>query len=281
MFNNRVAGKVVFAVFTLFSLILFPKASFSLSYTSVGQGQTIVLIHAFPTDKQLWEEQQNGLKDKFRIIALDVQGFGNSPAANGQAINMTKYAEDIKELIDSLELSKVIIGGESMGGYIALSFYEQYPEYVSGLILSGTQSIADTNEIKERRERVAQKLLNDGTAQFIDEFLPKLFSKNVSSQTLEMARNMLERQTAEGMASALRGMALRKDMSNVLQNSKLPILIISGSEDAIISQEQSAAMNRLAENSTLVILQNAGHLSNLEQPREWNKAVLDKFGISQ
>lgn len=267
-------------VMSFLSILIYAEIGQAISYTDIGQGQPLILIHAFPTDKQLWQEQQDGLKSQFRVIALDLQGFGESPSSNGQAILMEQYANDIKQLIDHLQLQKVILGGESMGGYVALVFCQKYPDYVSGLILSGTQSIADSNEVKERRERVAQDLLANGTANFITDFVSKLVSPNASSQIQEFLLNIMRRQNASGMASALRGMAVRQDTSEFLAQSNLPILIISGSEDKIISSEQSIAMSRLAKNSTLVILENTGHLSSLEKPVEWNQAVISKFGQS-
>ena len=98
-----------------------------ISYTEVGEGLPLVLIHAFPTDKRLWTAQQEGLKKHFRVISLDLWGFGESSSVNGGAVSMQEYAEEVKELLKHLHIQKAIIGGESMGGYIALAFLEHYP----------------------------------------------------------------------------------------------------------------------------------------------------------
>lgn len=248
-----------------------------ISFSDVGQGQPLILIHAFPTDMNLWLPQQNELKKYFRVITLDLWGFGQSEVVDGKAVTMTKYADEVKQLMNQLHIHKAIIGGESMGGYIALSFLKKYPDSIDGLILSDTQSIADSDEMKIKREAAAVDVMEHGTAQFIQNFMPKALSPNVSSETKQFLQALLEKQSKFAFASALRGMALREDTSNVLSDSQIPILIISGEKDILISPDQSKKMHLLAKNSKLIIIDNAGHLSSLEQPTAWNRAVIEMF----
>lgn len=88
---------------------------------------------------------------------------------------------------------------------------------------------------------------------------------------------MVSAQTETAEASALRGMSLREDTSHVLQATQLPVLIISGQQDTVISPEQSQQMHQLAANSELVLIPHAGHLSSLEQPEQWNQAVIQFY----
>lgn len=249
----------------------------SVQYTDIGSGKPIVLIHAFPTDKRLWEAQQTGLKDHFRIITIDLQGFGEAMQADGKAITMDDYAAQVKLMMEQLQLQQAVIGGESMGGYIALAFLQKYPSAVQGLILSNTQAIDDSPEMKQKREATAQDVLEHGTAKLLDGFMAKALSPDASSETKIYLRNIVDVQSATGIASALRGMALRQNSSNLLANTDTPILIITSDQDILISPEQSRDMHHLAKNSKLVTIQHAGHLSNLEQPTAWNQAVLDFF----
>jgi pimeloyl-ACP methyl ester carboxylesterase len=248
-----------------------------IAYTDTGKGKPLILIHAFPTDKQLWAPQQDGLKNNFRIITLDLWGFGKSSSANGQAITMSDYADEVKQLMDQLHIQKAVIGGESMGGYVAIAFLEKYPDQVEGLVLSDTQSIADNPETKEKREISAVDILEHGTANMISGFMPKALSPNASEENKEFLKHILEAQKPDAIASALRGMALRQDISDLLANSVLPILIITGDKDTLISPQQSKNMHAIAKNSKLVVLTNAGHLSSLEQPDKWNQAVIQTF----
>ncbi len=247
-----------------------------INYTDMGQGQPLVLIHAFPTDLRLWQPQYE-LKKHFRVITLDLFGFGGSEDTDGNAVTMSIYADEVKELLNRLHIEKAIIGGESMGGYVALAFLQKYPEHVDGLILSGTQAIADNDEVKLKRESVAQDVLNNGTAGLIEGFLPKALSASASPETKAFLLNILKSQRANGAASAVRGMALRVDTSGYLSRTDVPILIISDEKDSIVAPQESKNMHALAKNSKWVNIEGAGHLVNLEKPEEWNRAVIGMF----
>ncbi len=274
--STRIFHKV-FAVFAMLFLTTSMALADPISYTDTGQGEPLVLIHAFATDQQLWKAQQDGLKGKFRVITLDLQGFGNSAPTDGKAITMSDYANEIMNVMDKLHIEKAIIGGESMGGYVALAFLEKYPNKVNGLVLSNTQSIPDNAETKVKREANAVEVLEKGTEKLVNGLIPKLLSPTASKQTKEFLRQMLERQKATAIASALRGMALRNDTSNVLADTTLPILIITGDQDALIPLQQGQDMHKLAKKSKLITLKDAGHFSNLDQPEKWNQAVSQMF----
>lgn|SRR3990167_1112744 len=248
-----------------------------ISYTDIGHGKPLVLIHAFPADQALWTPQLTALEKYFRVITLDLWGFGQSEPVDGQAVTMTDDADEVKHLLDRLHIKKAIIGGESMGGYVALAFLKKYPNRVRGLILSDTQSIADTDATKAKREATAIDVLAHGTTQFINGFMPNALSKEAQPKKITFLKNILGSQTTTAAASALRGMALREDTSNILSQTLLPILIIFGENDSLISPQQSMNMHTIAKNSKLVSIAHAGHLSSLEQPDAWNQAVVEMF----
>ena len=253
----------------------------AISYTDTGTGTPLVLIHAFPTDKKLWEPQVAGLKKSFRVITLDLWGFGQSRKVNGSAVQMSQYADEVKQLLDQLHIHQAIIGGESMGGYVALSFLAKFPERVSGLILSDTQSIADSPEAEAKREAAALDILEHGNSHFIQGFMTKALSPKASIELKQTLQAILVAQSPEAMASGLRGMALRGDESQVLSHSTLPILILTGEADTLISPQQSRDMHALAINSKLVVIPEAGHLSSFEQSAAWNEAVIAAFSPSR
>jgi len=243
-----------------------------ISYSDIGNGSPIILIHSFPADQQLWQPQ-HVLSKKFRIITLDLCGFGKSSKTNGSAVTMANYANAVKQLMDHLHIKNAVIGGESMGGYVALQLLEAYPDKVGGLILSNTQAIADSYEAKLKRETSAKDVLQHGTSKLINDVMQKELSSHTSDTTKQFLRNIFEKQAATGIASALRGMAIRNDTSHVLENTTIPVLIITSDLDTLLPPEQSKKMHQLAKNSKLIIIKNAGHLSSLEQPEQWNKAV--------
>lgn len=264
-------------ILVLFSASCSANVTKKIPYTEAGQGEALVLIHAFPTDQQLWMPQLEGLKQHFHVITLDLWGFGQAEATDGKAVTMSDYADEVKQLLDQLKIKKAIVCGESMGGYIALAFLQKYPDAIDGLVLSDTQSIADTAEIKVKREATAEDVLAHGSSQFIAGFMHKALSPSAPAQTKTFLQNILTAQAPTSIASGLRGMALRDDTSNVLASTTLPILILTGDQDILISPQQSQAMHVLAKNSKLITIANAGHLSSLEQPDAWNKAVINMF----
>ncbi|VVC76196.1 AB hydrolase superfamily protein YdjP [Aquicella siphonis] len=250
-----------------------------ISYSTAGQGTPLILVHAFPADSRLWAPQIDGLKSSFRIITPDLQGFGHGKPAQGEAVTMSEHAQHIKKIMDELHIKKAILGGESMGGYVVLAFLSQYPDRVAGIILSNTRSTADSADVKAQREAAAQDVLTHGTEAFINSFMNKALSANASEQTRSTARAIFSGQTANGIASGLRGMALRGDTTHILSETSVPVLIITSDQDSAIPPRESEDMHARAKNSRLVTLSNSGHLSNLEQPGQWNKAVMDFYSI--
>lgn len=254
----------------------FANNGFSVAYSDSGQGKPLVLIHAFPTDQRLWQSQQP-LTQHFRVITMDLPGFGRSSPTNGELITMAQYADEIKKILNKLAIEHAIIGGESMGGYVALAFLKKYPNKVDGLILSNTQATADSPEMKIQRSATANEVLEHGTTQLIKNFMAKALSSSATQDTRNFLQGIVAQQDPKAVVSALRGMALREDTSTVLADTHLPVLIISGEKDTVISPRQSQKMHRLAKSSKLVVLPKTGHLSNLEQPEEWNHAVIQYF----
>ncbi|MCD6046437.1 MAG: lip3 [Gammaproteobacteria bacterium] len=254
-----------------------PNPQKIISYIDSGKGQTLVLIHPFPTDKTLWTPQQAELQKKFRVISIDLWGFGQSTLPEKNVATMTDYANEVKQLLDSLHIQQAIIGGESMGGYVALALLAKYPNTVKGLILSGTQAIASDQKTKQEDEDEANYVQAHGTEKLIKDFLPKALSPHASIQAKRTLLTIVERQHQNAVAAALRGIATRQDTSNVLAATNLPVLILTGNQDAVIPADQSEAIHKLAKNSKLVVFKNVGHLASLEQPKAWNKAVIDYF----
>lgn len=250
-----------------------------LSYTDTGgKGTPLVLVHAWPTDLRLWEPQQEGLKAHFRVISVDLWGFGHSAPLPKNVYTMTDYADEIKQLLDQLHIEKAIIGGESMGGYVALSFLKKYPQHTMGLVLSNTRATSDTADDKAKREKLAAAVI-DGKADLIRDFLPRLFW-HVDAATQEKVALIMRQQSSAAIAASLLGIAYREDLTALLSETALPILIIAGDKDAVIDPQESRFMHKLAKNSRLIILENTGHLANLENSNRWNQAVITEFAIN-
>jgi 3-oxoadipate enol-lactonase len=248
-----------------------------MAYTDAGTGRPIVLIHGYPFNRSLWSEQVTALSSSYRVIVPDLRGFGETDAS-AETATMNRMAQDVAQLMDHLEIPQGVIGGLSMGGYVALAFYKQFPSRVRALVLADTRAQADTEEAKQTRAQQAEKALSEGMAGIADAMLPKLLTPETVSKRpdiVKRVRDMMLRTKPEGAAAALRGMAEREDQTSSLSQISSPALILVGAEDAITPVADSEKMHQAINGSRLVVLENAGHVSNLERTDKFNEALLD------
>lgn len=246
-----------------------------LAYTDVGDGPPIVLIHGYPFNRSLWNEQVEALSNAYRVIAPDLRGFGESDASPGTA-TMNRMAQDVARLMDQLEIEQAVIAGLSMGGYVTLAFCRQAPARVKALVLADTRAQADTDEAKQTRHQQAEKALSEGMAGIADAMLPKLLTPETVSKRPELVkriRDMMLKTKPEGAAAALLGMAQRDDQTEFISSINVPALILVGREDAITPVADSEKMQAKIAGSRLVVIENAGHVSNLEQTEQFNSAL--------
>ena len=248
-----------------------------IAYTDAGSGRPVVLIHGYPFNRSLWSEQVIALSNSYRVIAPDLRGFGETEVTAGSA-TMNQMAQDVAELMDQLQIPRAVIGGLSMGGYVALAFYKQFPSRVRALILADTRAQADTEEAKQTRAQQAEKALSEGMAGIADAMLPKLLTPDTVSKRPDIVmhvRDMMLKTKPEGAAAALRGMTEREDQTPLLSQISAPTLILVGAEDAITPVADSEKMHHAIPNARLVLLENAGHVSNLERTEQFNDAMLE------
>jgi pimeloyl-ACP methyl ester carboxylesterase len=190
---------------------------------------------------------------------------------------MNRMAQDVAALLDHLEITRAVIGGLSMGGYVTLAFYKQFPSRVRALVLADTRAQADTEEGKQTRQQQAEKALAEGMAGIADGMLPKLLTPDTVSKRPELVkrvRDMMLKTKPEGAAAALLGMAERDDNTSLLSQITCPTLILVGQDDPITPVQDSEKMHREIAGSRLVVLENAAHVSNLEQTEQFNEELL-------
>lgn len=248
-----------------------------MAYTDTGTGRPVVFIHGYPFNRSLWNEQVAALSGGFRVIAPDLRGFGETDASDGP-VTMNQMARDVALLLNHLGIARATIAGLSMGGYVALAFYKQLSARVRALILADTRASADSEEAKQTREQQAQKALTEGMAGIADAMLPKLLTPETVSKrpdVVKRVRDMMLKTKPEGAAAALRGMAAREDQTELLTKISVPTLILVGVDDAITPVADSEEMHQSIASSRLVVLENAGHVSNLERTDGFNVALSD------
>jgi pimeloyl-ACP methyl ester carboxylesterase len=121
-----------------------PTTIYPLAYDECGAGLPVVLLHGFPHDRTLWSPQMGAFVDQCRCIAPDLRGFGDSRVE--PPFSMDRYADDVVELLDKLGIERAVIGGLSMGGYIAFAIWRRHRARGRALILADTRASADTVE---------------------------------------------------------------------------------------------------------------------------------------
>jgi pimeloyl-ACP methyl ester carboxylesterase len=194
---------------------------------------------------------------------------------------MKKHAADLLRLCDAEGIKKALFVGVSIGGYTLFEFWRRHRDRVAGLVLSNTRASAETDESRANRLRIADQVLNEGTAGFIDDMLGKLLAPTTRSErpeVVEAARRMMQSMSAEDIAGVQRGMADRPDSIDTLSTIDVPTLVIAGEQDI---QPLTAAelMHARILGSTLEIIPDAGHYAAMERPEEYAR-LLREFLIS-
>jgi 3-oxoadipate enol-lactonase len=246
-----------------------------LAYDDEGNGQAVVLLHGYPFNRSMWRPQINELKGSCRVIAPDLRGHGESDLAPA---TIEAMARDVEALMTALEIPNATIGGLSMGGYVVLTFCRLFPLRVRGLVLANTRASSDTEQAKQSRVQQKDRALREGMEGIADDLLAKLFAPTTPADQpgmVEGVRQMMLQTKPEGAAAALSAMAERDDQTTFLSRILSPTLIICGRQDTITPLADSELMHREIDGSRLVVIEGAGHLSNLEQPVQFNLAVLD------
>jgi 3-oxoadipate enol-lactonase len=240
-----------------------------------GTGPAIVLLHGYPFNRTMWWEQIDALENEYRVLAPDLRRLGES-TASGEIATMEQMARDVAALLDQLQIDSAVICGLSMGGYVAFDFHHLFSERVTGLVLAGTRAPADNDEERKNRERQAERMLAQGMNGIAEETLPKLLAKKTLAGKPEIVnriREMIDSTSPRGAAAAQLGMAARRDYSEELAQIKVPTLIIVGREDSIRPVTDAEFMHCEIPNSRLKIIEDAAHVSNLEQPEVFNRAL--------
>ncbi len=219
----------------------------------------LVLLHAFPLDSRMWGPQKS-----FNPITPEILGIGS----------INDAADHVARLLDQRGIDRAVIGGLSRGGYIALAFARRYPDRLSALILCDTTAGLDDEQARRGRLQMAERLNSEGNAFVPDIMLPRLLgdtSFRERCELVEEVRNWILAQDPGAIAAAAIGMAEREDSRPALASINVPVLAIAGQQDS--AHENTRAIAEGVRNGQFVSIPRAGHLSNLEQPDQFNAAL--------
>lgn len=249
-----------------------------LHYLDEGRGDPpVVLLHAFPLTAQMWGSQLEALGPSHRVVAPDLRGFGRSAVpAHRSAYSVDAWAEDVVALLAVLGVEPVVMVGLSMGGYVAFALLRRRPEALAGLLLADTRASSDTDEIRTRRKE-QQDLLEaaEQPVDLADWLLEPLVGPTSSrrEEVLATARDLLSVNRTEGVIGGLEALKNRPDSTGDLARIAVPTTVVVGDQDQLSPPDVAEAMAGAIADARLVVVPDAGHLTNLENPAVFNQAL--------
>lgn len=237
---------------------------------------TLVFVHAFPLQSAMWQPQQNAFGDDVRVFAPDLPGFGGQARLDGETFSMKLAARFVQRELDANKIDRFILAGLSMGGYIAFECWRLFGDRIDGMILADTRATPDSQEARAGRYAAAERIGRGDFAEWAEELLGNLLSPATlrdKPDLVDVVRRIIHSSPPESAVAALLGMAQRNDSTSLLSEINVPVSVIVGEDDRIISVAESRAMASEMPNATFTSIAGAGHLSNLENHDAFNTAV--------
>ncbi|MFI1104235.1 alpha/beta fold hydrolase [Streptomyces melanogenes] len=242
------------------------------TYTDRGTGDALLLVHGHPFDRTMWDPQIEEFARTHRVVVPDLRGYGSAPVIPGTTL-LSDFAEDLRALADRLGLARFALGGLSMGGQIVMECYRLFPERISSLVLADTFPAAETPQGRTARREMADRLVREGMKPYADEVLEKMVAPYADAEVKAHVYRMMTATDPEGAAAALRGRAERPDYRELLTTVTVPTLVVVGRDDTYTPVADAEATHAAVPGSTLVVVESAAHLPNLERPAEFNAAL--------
>jgi pimeloyl-ACP methyl ester carboxylesterase len=244
-----------------------------IAYERAGEGRPLVFVHGAAEDHRVWRPQLAGLAGEFTVVAWDEPGAGRSsdvPADFGLA----DYADCLAALIEALALGPANVAGLSWGGTVVQELYRRHPGLVATLILvdtyAGWKGSLPEEEVRVRVEGVRQMLA--ASPEEFDPTLPGLFAGDPPAEFVPLLEDMAAAVRPDALRTQLAVMA-EADQRDLLPHIAVPTLLIWGELDARSPLEVARRFEQAIPDATLVVIPGAGHVSNLEQPEQFNQAV--------
>jgi 3-oxoadipate enol-lactonase len=238
-----------------------------LAFRDHGQGQTVILLHGFCGSSEYWEKVIP-LLDQFRVIAIDLRGHGKSGIPEG-GYTIDEMAKDINYFMDQKQLKDVYMFGHSLGGYVTLSFAENFPDKLKGFGLIHSTPLTDNEEAKEKRSRSIEKIDEYGMKTFIDELVPNLFNPEHHEEfrdDINAVKQIGYNTSPAGAKETLKAMRSREDRQATITNSKVPVFLAAGGKDSVVPQESTFIVD--GRHVKKVLLDHSGHMGIYEEPEK-------------
>ena len=247
----------------------------TLGYDLAGNGTAVLFLHAFPSNRRMWAAQVEALHAQARPLTVDLRGFGESdpsPAPYG----LETLGDDVRALAGKVGITRAIVVGLSMGGYVAFRLIERAPEFVQALVLADTRAEPDTAEGRAGRLMLADRVEREGLAA-LQQFMQGLLGPTTRASRPEVVTRLQQTTGApspDAVAATLRAIADRPDSRPLLPAITVPTLVLVGEEDALTTPDSARVIAGGIRGARLVVIPQAGHLSNLEAPDAFNRELV-------
>ena len=245
-----------------------------IGWLEAGSGWPVILLHGFPLNADMWRPQLERAPIGWRFVAPDLRGFGQTAGA-GTSLSVDEWAADVFALMDCLEMDDAVIGGLSLGGYVTFAMYRQAATRFNGMVLANTRSQPDSEQALAGRMQLRRLLAEQGPSTVAPQLLPKLFSSGADPGAVAFARDLIEAAPPEAIDAAIGALMDRPDSTPDLPRITCAALVIASDQDAIVPLAEAEEMQRALTRSQLIVLGGAGHMSNLEQPDAFSRALED------
>ncbi len=238
----------------------------------------VVFLHAFPFNPEMWAPQVAELEGRYSVYAPALPGFGGREPG---AASLDAWAEELDETLDDLGFEEAVFVGLSMGGYLAFRIWDLFPDRVAGLVLADTRAQPDDEAGKAKRAELAARVRSGGTKVLIEDFVPAVLGNSTLAADSEEKRAVVEwlehwvrEADPEGVARALEALAARPDSRPLLDGIEAPTLVLVGEEDTLTPPDDARAIAAAIPDAEFLIVPEAGHMANLENPEAFNTALL-------
>ena len=244
-------------------------------YLEGGLGRPVILLHAFPVTADIWGPQITRVPKGWRFIAPDFRGFGGS-SIDETDVGMDDYANDVLKLMDALHIDEAVIGGLSMGGYVAFAAFRQAPTRIAGLMLADTRSTADSEDGLRARRSLLELAREKGLTAVAEQMLPKLLGETSHRERADVVaevRRQIHANPLTGVEAAIYALMKRPDSTPDLPLISCPTIVLVGAEDTVTPPSEAEALAVGIRNAELAVIPKAGHLSALEAAEDFSTTI--------
>lgn len=233
-----------------------------LNFREMGSGPTVILIHGFPFNQQIWKEFADKLSDSLHVVTVDLPGFGKS-ALPADGFTLDDIARTLLSWQEARNYKKPVIVGHSLGGYVALAMAEQQPDRIGGICLFHSTALPDSEEKKASRNKTLDFIARQGVRAFTSSFVGQLYA-DPQHRSITQVKNIAVQASAESVTGYTRAMRERPDRRPVLENYPGPILLLAGEKDTGIPADTILDQASLNPRAEAVILPDTAHMGMFE-----------------